>query len=413
MLSIGKLATGQADYYLEQAHAPITRADAVCSGVEDYYLRSGEARGEWMGAGARALGLEGLVSDDPLRRVLDGNDPRAGLPLGRPHAGKRVPGFDVTLSAPKSVSVLYGVGDEDLRRAIQTAHDRAVADAFGYLERHTAVTRRGAGGVHSIPGRGLVAAAFRHRTSRAGDPQLHTHVLVANLTLGADGQWSALDGRRLYAHAKTAGYLYEARLRGELTRELGVEWTPVHNGIADIDRVPAAVLRGFSRRRAEIDAELRRHGTRSAAAAQVAALETRRAKDYRVAPDQLVPEWRERAASLGLGPDRLPGLFGRAVPVPFDRATEERIAEHLASPVGLTRRRSTFTRRDAVQASARRCRPVLRRPPRRSSARSTASSARIASSCSRLVSRRACCGAATGVSCRASMTSACIRHPSC
>ena len=124
------------------------------------------------------------------------------------------------------------------RASLQEAHDRAVRDALGYLEREAAVTRRGPAGVHAIAGNGFVAAGFRHRTSRAGDPQLHTHVLVANLTLGADGQWSTLDGRRIYAHAKTAGFLYEARLRSLLTRELGVEWTPVRNGIADVAGVP-------------------------------------------------------------------------------------------------------------------------------------------------------------------------------
>src|SRR5919199_6909742 len=103
------------------------------------------------------------------------------------------------------------------------------------MERRGAGTRRGPGGVHAIAGRGLAAAAFRHRTSRAGDPQLHTHVLVANVVLGADGQWSTLDGRRIYAHAKTAGYLYEARLRSLLTRNLGVKWGPIRNGIADVD----------------------------------------------------------------------------------------------------------------------------------------------------------------------------------
>ena len=208
--------------------------------------------------------------------------------------------------------MLFGIGDDGLRSVIRDAHDRAVMDALGYMERAAAVTRRGAGGAQAIRGNGFVAAAFRHRTSRAGDPQLHTHVLVANLTLGADGQWSTLDARRIYAHAKTAGYLYEARLRSELTRQLGVEWTPVRNGIADIAGVPPTVLRAFSRRRAEIEAELERHGTSSAAAAQVAALETRRAKDYRVTPEQLVPEWRERAAGLGLTREVVGELTGRA-----------------------------------------------------------------------------------------------------
>src|SRR4051794_12060991 len=301
MLSIGKLAVGHADYYLEQARAPTTRARAVASGVEDYYLSGSEA-GEWLGDGSALLGVRGEVGGEALHRVLAGEHPGRGLPLARWNAS-RVPGFDLTFSAPKSASVLFGVGDETMRWAIRAAHDLAVADAFDYVERHAAVTRRGAGGVHRIAGRGLVAAAFGHRTSRAGDPQLHTHVLVANVTLGADGRWSALDGRQIYAHAKTAGYIYEARLRAELTRELGVEWTPVRNGIADVAGAPPAVLRAFSRRRVEIEAEMARHGTKSAAAAQVAALETRRSKDYRVAPEQLVPEWRRRAASLGLTPE--------------------------------------------------------------------------------------------------------------
>jgi conjugative relaxase-like TrwC/TraI family protein len=215
MLSIGKLAARQADYYLEQAHGRVTRAGAVSSGVEDYYLGGPEAAGEWIGTGLRLLGLGGTVGEDALRRLLAGEHPGTGELLGRSKQS-RVPGFDLTFSAPKCVSVLFGVGDDRVRGAIRRAHDSAVADALGYVERHAAVTRRGVGGVHAVPGRGLVAAAFRHRTSRAGDPQLHTHVLVANLTLGADGRWSALDGRRLYAHAKTAGYVYEARYRGLL-----------------------------------------------------------------------------------------------------------------------------------------------------------------------------------------------------
>ena len=260
MLSIGKLATRQAEYYLEQAQEPVTRAKAVSSGVEDYYLAGPEAAGRWLGAGAAALGLRGTVEAEELERVLSGEHPGSGEALGRVLSA-RVPGFDLTFSAPKSVSVLFGVGDDDLRAVLRDAHDRAVIDALCYMQREAAVTRRGPAGVHAIAGNGLVAAAFRHRTSRAGDPQLHTHVLMANLTLGADGQWSTLDGRRIYAHAKTAGYLYEARLRSLLTRELGVEWTLVRNGIADIVGVSPTVLRAFSCRRADIEAELERRGT--------------------------------------------------------------------------------------------------------------------------------------------------------
>ena len=103
---------------------------------------------------------------------------------------------------------------------------------------------------------GFVGAAFRHRSSRAGDPHLHTHVLVANMTRGPDGRWATLDGRHLYLHAKTAGYLYEAHLRLELTQRLGVAWGPVVNGIADLEGIPDEVLRAFSTRRVEIEAAL-------------------------------------------------------------------------------------------------------------------------------------------------------------
>src|SRR3954451_11826243 len=101
MLSIGKLAVGHADYYLEQARGPTTRTRAVASGVEDYYLGGPEAAGEWIGGGTAMLGLRGEVGGDDLHRVLAGEHPARGLPLGRWNSS-RVPGFDLTFSAPKS-----------------------------------------------------------------------------------------------------------------------------------------------------------------------------------------------------------------------------------------------------------------------------------------------------------------------
>jgi len=114
VLSIGKLAVGQADYYLEQARGSVTRVGAVSSGMEDYYLRGPEAPGSWAGSGVRALGLGGTVDALRLDRVLSGCAPGSGEPLGRV-VPRRVPGFDLTFSAPKSVSVLFGVGGDDLR----------------------------------------------------------------------------------------------------------------------------------------------------------------------------------------------------------------------------------------------------------------------------------------------------------
>ena len=126
----------------------------------------------------------------------------SGAPMRASPVPVQVAGYDSTFSAPKSVSLLFGLGEGDVREQVRAAHDRAVREAFAYLERSAAAVRRGAGGTRVEPADGFVAAAFRHRTSRAGDPQLHTHVLVANLAQGPDGRWSAVDGRRLYAHAR-------------------------------------------------------------------------------------------------------------------------------------------------------------------------------------------------------------------
>jgi conjugative relaxase-like TrwC/TraI family protein len=127
-------------------------------------------------------------------------------------------------------------------------------------------------GIEQLPVGGVVAAAFRHRTSRAGDAHLHTHVVVANSVLGTDGKWSTLDARHLYHHAKTVGSLYEAELRHHLSTRLGVRWGDVRNGIADIDGMSNALLATFSTRRAEIDEALAIRGQHSVRAAQIATL---------------------------------------------------------------------------------------------------------------------------------------------
>jgi TrwC relaxase len=143
MVSVGKVSAGQARYYLDQAGGPVTAAGALTSGVEDYYLGGPEAAGRWLGRGARALGLDGRVQDNALHHVLAGDSPITGEVL---RTRGSVAGFDVTFSAPKSVSVLFGIGEPATRSAIHDAHARAVSEAFSYLERSTAFARRGAGG---------------------------------------------------------------------------------------------------------------------------------------------------------------------------------------------------------------------------------------------------------------------------
>ena len=253
MLSIGKMVARSGEYYIA----------TVANGREEYYTGSGESPGFWLGEGARRLGLEGAVDPDDLRRVLAGVSPNGEiLTAGRVDEAKRVAGFDLTLSAPKSVSLLFGLSDPAVSAIVRGVHEDAVEQALGYLERHALGVRRGAGGQNSIGAEGLVAAAFTHRTSRAGDPQLHTHVLVANVAKGVDGIWSAADARLIYGHSRTAGFLYQGALRAGLTRALGVRFGEVSRGMAELDGVPKALLRAFSTRRREIEHQMtadRRH----------------------------------------------------------------------------------------------------------------------------------------------------------
>ncbi|MEA2435260.1 MAG: hypothetical protein QOG54_2717 [Actinomycetota bacterium] len=338
MLNIGKLARGQQDYYL----------NSVARGVEDYYLGAGEAPGYWLGGGAADLGLEGHVRERELTPVLEGRHPATGEAVSHRQHKARMPGFDLTFRAPKSVSLVHALGPKEASNEIINAHDSAVLLALDYLERHTAVGRRGTDGVIPVDSTGFVAAAFRHRTSRAGDPLLHTHVLVANLIHGDDGKWSALDGRLLYSHAKTAGYLYQAQLRKEISRRLGVEWTQVRNGTAEVEGIPRAAIDEFSRRRAEIEIRMEQRGEQSARAAQVATLDTRRAKDHGVRPEGLQPEWEQRAERVGLTRKDLKRVLGRSQT--NYRPLSSVLAGELFGPEGLTRDASSFTVREVIQA---------------------------------------------------------------
>jgi TrwC relaxase len=189
-----------------------------------------------------------------------------------------------------------------------------------------------------------------HRLSRAGDAQLHSHVVMANATR-ADGRWTTLDGRALYAHLKTASALYHAELRAELTRRLGVEWERVAPGklAAEIRGVPRAVLRDQSRRRQEIVRRMEERGESGPRAAQAAALDTRKAKDYDVDRREVALELRRRIADKGLGPAELARVVDRQGMQRPTTGELVQLSRELLGPEGVTEHRSTFSRRDAIQ----------------------------------------------------------------
>jgi conjugative relaxase-like TrwC/TraI family protein len=344
VLSVGKLAPGQQQYYL----------DTVARGLEEYYTGAKEAPGVWVGSGAPRLGLAGEVDAEVLGRVLEHVHPDGVYRLTAPRSVPVIAAYDATFSAPKSVSLLHALGPPEASNEVRNAHDAAVAASLPVLEQAGCRVRRGRGGHTVIDGEGFVAAAFRHRTSRAGDPQLHTHVVIANLAHApSDGRWTALDGRPLYAWWRPVGHLYEAHLRWELTRRLGVEWGLVRNGIADVAGIPGPVLREFSTRRREIEAHLEEHGQRSARAAQYATYATRTAKGASVEAEGLVPGWRARAEALGFDTHGLGAVLDRTVAVepPTPGSPEaDRLYRWLAGPEGLTAKASTFGTREVIKA---------------------------------------------------------------
>jgi conjugative relaxase-like TrwC/TraI family protein len=334
MLSIGKLGTGQESYYLEK----------VAEGAEDYYAGEGEAEGYWVGGAAALLGLDGNVEGEQLTAMLTGDSPLDGEPLGLRAVGGRgpVPGFDLTFSAPKSVSLTWALGGGGTGTEVIAAHRASVEAAVSYLERSACLTRRGAA-AEFVPGWGFLAAAYRHRSSRAGDPQLHTHVLVANATIGPDGRWTRLYHPALYEQAKTAGYIYESHLRDELTRRLGVRWAEVRNGIAEIEGFSAEELRAFSTRRAEILAAAGEGA--SAREMQIATLTTRKAKDRDLTEESLREAWRAKAAEIGLTREAIATRLGHEPPG-RTVLSADRIGRSATEHV------SHFDRREAIRAVA-------------------------------------------------------------
>jgi conjugative relaxase-like TrwC/TraI family protein len=336
MLSIGKLGAGQERYYTER----------VAGGAEDYYSGRGEAEGYWLGGAAVDLGLDGKVDPEGLTAMLTGRHPATGKPLGLRHVAGRgpVPGFDPTFSAPKSVSLTWALGGEGAGAEVAAAHRASVAAALDYMQRQACWTRRGHGGHEFVRGNGFLAAAYLHRSSRAGDPQLHTHLLVANATRGPDGRWTRLYHPAIYDHAKTAGYIYEANLRHELTHRLGVRWQEVTNGIAEIEGFDPDHLRAFSTRRAEILAATAPDA--SARARQIATLETRKVKDRDVTAESLRERWRSTAEEIGLDRETIRRTFDRGREVEPARVAGADLADALTSHA------SHFDRRDAIQAVA-------------------------------------------------------------
>jgi conjugative relaxase-like TrwC/TraI family protein len=308
MLSIHRLTAGDGYKYLLRHIASGDVDRRMATSLTTYYTAFGCPAGRWMGTGLRGLGAGQLipgseVSEEQMAALFGhAQDPLTGRPLGRPYPtykspseriqdqirvldprlseserqleieqiGKRemrrktqqaVAGFDLTFSPVKSVSALWATTGVGTQEQIVAAHHDAIRDVLELIEQHAAFTRTGDQGVAQLDVRGLIAAAFDHWDARSGDPQLHTHVVIANRVQGLDGDWRTLDSRSLHRSIVAMSEVHNVFLADNLSRRLGVNWElrergSQRNPAFEIDVVPDELIREFSARTEQIEANL-------------------------------------------------------------------------------------------------------------------------------------------------------------
>lgn len=336
MLSISKPLVGEGAglYYVEL-------------GREDYYLEGGEPPGKWVGTGAQALGLEGQVMREQFMVLFRGGDPFTLEKLTK-NAGEegRRAGWDLTFSAPKSVSALWAVADEETRQKIQELHQRNIEIALSYIE-EGAVTRRGKGGEERERAR-VIFATFEHGTSRAQEPQLHTHAVLPNVGIAEDGSTGTLETADIFRRKMGCGAIYRAGFAADLEKEIGVRAVRDRDSFA-IEGVPTELTSYWSTRRKELEEALREKGFSGAKASAVAALDTRGTKEDLRPRAELQEDWKRQAIERGFTPEKIQEMLGHE--------QQRNKAEEFKSAIdksleNLTRDNSTFTERELITALA-------------------------------------------------------------
>lgn len=366
-VSMRKMSPGDGYRYLLRSVVANDGNRGLSTPLTRYYAESGTPPGRWMGGGLAGLGSGQMeagaqVHESQLALLIGlGRDPVTGDQLGRAYpeykdaklriaariaeipaevcdeerdaeisrieaeegaiGGQRaVAGFDFTFSVPKSVSVLWGVADADIQAMVVEAHHAAVAEVIDYLEREVAATRTGVsngnGAVAQVGAAGVIVASFDHWDSRAGDPQLHTHVVISNkVKTLLDGRWRSLDSRPIHAAVTAISAHYDAVLADRLTGTLGLAWESRNRGADrnpqwEVAGVTEELIREFSSRTREIEKAKDRlitdyvdkHGRRPSNSTIVqlraqATLATRPPKTVQSLAD-LTSEWRGRASEL-------------------------------------------------------------------------------------------------------------------
>ena len=313
---------------------------------EDYYHDGGEPPGQWTGRGAEAFGLKGQVDKEQFLNLCEGFSPLGTTRLVQ-NAGaeNHRAAWDLTFSAPKSVSVLWSQADEATRKEIQTAQFEAVKKALEYLEREAAYTRRGHAG-NEREECDLLIALFEHGTSRAQDMQLHTHAVVLNVGLRADGKTGTLETKAIFQHKMTAGALYRAELAAQLENRLGLSAKRTEkNQTFEIEGVPQKLITECSKRREAIEAAMKEQGATGASRAAYFTVSTREKKQH-VSREILFQIWQEVAREHNFSTEQ---VINRA---PVRNLELETLFATQAAAQEITQSKAYFTEKEIVRRAA-------------------------------------------------------------
>jgi conjugative relaxase-like TrwC/TraI family protein len=320
---------------------------------EDYYLQE-EGHAEMYGRGLDRLapdseaGADGVHEFDryAMMNMLEGKDASgAALVNGVKDGANRVPGYDLTFSPDKSVSVAWAAASPELRKQIEAAHDSAARGALDHIQSNYALANEGKGGAERVQA-DMSAGIFRHGASRELEPQLHSHCVIPNMAVKADGKVVSLNTRELYQRQKEAGAIYRAELADNL-KGMGFDIERKGDNFR-LSGVPQDICDQYSTRREQIKDAMDARGTSGAKAAEVAALDTRSAKQG--VPDSvLLKQWQGEMAEKGFTADSVEALRGREKAPDAQAATMPTQDEFLQK---LTANNSTFSKNDVWREAA-------------------------------------------------------------
>jgi conjugative relaxase-like TrwC/TraI family protein len=289
------------DYYLDQATA-------------DYYFRPGEPPGRWWGEGAKSLGLIGTVKAQQLKALCKGYSPEGEALTQNAGDAKHQQAWDLTLSAPKSVSVLWTQAPRATRLKIRKLHHKASKAALDYLTEVALLTRRGKGGLIRERARPIVAI-FEHGSNRELEPQLHSHCVLLNVAARADGTFGTILSKPFYDHKLTAGAIYQIQLAHLLRSELGLRIEKQETAF-DVVGIPQELLDHYSTRSKQIRQELGSKGSHTSKAAAQAALATRKSKRNPPPPRaELLKRWQATNLEFGFTEKDAERLLGKIGPL--------------------------------------------------------------------------------------------------